>query len=145
MIRNNIEKVFKRKEKIKEKNSYMKANNIESLYLLCVIVTRHQGEYYLNKFNEIGLSCSYLIYGKGTIPSETLYMLGLASSRKDIVLTIVKESKRKEVDQIIDERFKVSKSAKGISFYINFDSILGVLSYKFLTDTRINEKKNRGK
>ncbi len=148
MIKKTLENVFKnnRVKKNKEDNShYTKNYKVEKLYLLVVIVNRYQGDYYIHKFIELGAASSFLLYGKGTAPSEFLYMLGVEGSKKDIVLTVAKESLLDNFEKIIDERFSISKSAKGISFIIEFDSIMGVLPYRFLSDTKINKKKEEKK
>ncbi len=146
MIRKVFKDVFKNKRvrRIKEDNSsYDKKYKVEKLYLSLVIVNRYQGDYFIHEFLEIGASSSFLLYGKGTAPSEFLYMLGVEGDKKDIVLTVIKESLIEKIDKIIDNRFLISKSAKGISFIIEFDSIMGVLPYRFFSDTKINEKINK--
>ncbi len=148
MIKKTLENVFKnnRVKKNKEDNShYSKNYKVEKLFLLVVIVNRYQGDYYIHKFIELGAASSFLLYGKGTAPNEFLYMLGVEGSKKDIVLTVAKESLLDNFEKIIDERFSISKSAKGISFIIEFDSIMGVLPYRFLSDTKINKKKEEKK
>lgn len=125
----------------KEGLSYQETYKVEPLYLSIIIVNRYQGDYYLNNILKLGASTSFLTYGKGTAPNEFLYMLGVEGDKKDVVISLIKESLVEKVDELIEERFNVSKTAKGISFMIKFDSIMGVLPYKFLTDTRINQKK----
>lgn len=142
-------KIEKRVKKIKEEKEnkdsfipYEEENEIEKLILSIVIVPRHHGKYFVEKFFEKGISASFRSIGRGTAPSELEYVLGISESRKDIVFTIFKESQLNEVDAIIDERFKVSKASKGISFIMKLDSIIGVLPYKFFTDTKVNRRKN---
>lgn len=131
-------KIRRQKE---DSSNYQNKYKVEKLYLSFVIVNRYQGDYYINKFLDLGASSSFLLYGKGTAPSELLYMLGVEGDKKDIVLTVIKESLIEDLNNVIDERFKVSKSAKGIAFIIEFDSVMGVLPYRFLSDTRNNERK----
>lgn len=126
----------------KEKRSYQELYTTEKLYLSIIIVSRYQGEYYVERFIKEGCSLSFIIYGKGTAPSELLYVLGTPQSKKDVVISVVKESLKDKVNSIIDERFNFSKSAKGIAFMIDFDSVMGVLSYRYLSDTRVNERRD---
>ncbi len=126
----------------KEKRSYQELYKTEKLYLSIIIVNRYQGEYYVERFIKEGCSLSFVIYGKGTAPSELLYVLGTPQSKKDVVISVIKESLKDKVNSIIDERFNFSKSAKGIAFMIDFDSVMGVLSYRYLSDTRVNERRD---
>lgn len=151
MLEFNIRNKFFKRKKVekkdsksinKEKRSYQELYKTEKLYLSIIIVSRYQGEYYVERFIKEGCSLSFIIYGKGTAPSELLYVLGTPQSKKDVVISVVKESLKDKVNSIIDERFNFSKSAKGIAFMIDFDSVMGVLSYRYLSDTRVNERRN---
>lgn len=129
-------------KKIESSKNYKENYKVEKLYLSFIIVSRYQGDYYVDNILKLGASTSFISYGKGTAPSEILYMLGVEGDKKDIVISLVKESLLDEVNKLIDERFNVSKAAKGIAFTIKFDSVMGVLPYKFLSDTRVNIKKD---
>ena len=151
MLEFNIRNKFFKRKKVekkdsksinKEKRSYQELFKTEKLYLSIIIVSRYQGEYYVERFIKEGCSLSFIIYGKGTAPSELLYVLGTPQSKKDVVISVVKESLKDKVNSIIDERFNFSKSAKGIAFMIDFDSVMGVLSYRYLSDTRVNERRD---
>lgn len=151
MLEFNIRNKFFKRKKVekkdsksinKEKRSYQELFKTEKLYLSIIIVSRYQGEYYVERFIKEGCSLSFIIYGKGTAPSELLYVLGTPQSKKDVVISVVKESLKDKVNLIIDERFNFSKSAKGIAFMIDFDSVMGVLSYRYLSDTRVNERRD---
>lgn len=151
MLEFNIRNKFFKRKKVekkdsksinKEKKSYQELYKTEKLYLSIIIVNRYQGEYYVEQFIKEGCSLSFIIYGKGTAPSELLYVLGTPQSKKDVVISVIKESLKDKVNSIIDERFNFSKSAKGIAFMIDFDSVMGVLSYRYLSDTRVNERRD---
>lgn len=151
MLEFNIRNKFFKRKKVekkdsksinKEKRSYQELYKTEKLYLSIIIVSRYQGEYYVERFIKEGCSLSFIIYGKGTAPSELLYVLGTPQSKKDVVISVVKESLKDKVNSIIDERFNFSKSAKGIAFMIDFDAVMGVLSYRYLSDTRVNERRD---
>lgn len=151
MLEFNIRNKFFKRKKVekkdsksinKEKRPYQELYKTEKLYLSIIIVSRYQGEYYVERFIKEGCSLSFIIYGKGTAPSELLYVLGTPQSKKDVVISVVKESLKDKVNSIIDERFNFSKSAKGIAFMIDFDSVMGVLSYRYLSDTRVNERRD---
>ncbi len=114
---------------------------LRELKFLMVIVGRYQGDYFINAFNDVGVSASFVTYGHGTVRGDIQHIIGIADTRKDIVMCLVTKTKLQKCLDICDERFKVSKEAKGVAFTIEVDSIISVLSYKFLTDTKQGRKK----
>ncbi len=141
-----IRKIFKKERKVDNNTSnYTSKYEVEKLFVSFVIVTRYQGSYFVDKFIDLGVSSSFIVFGKGTAPSEMIYALGLPESKKDVVITIFKESMKDKINEIIEERFDFSASAKGVSFIIPLDSVMGLLSYRFMSDTKINRRKENGK
>lgn len=141
-----IRKIFKKERKVDNNTSnYASKYEVEKLFVSFVIVTRYQGSYFVDKFIDLGVSSSFIVFGKGTAPSEMIYALGLPESKKDVVITIFKESMKDKINEIIEERFNFSSSSKGVSFIIPLDSVMGLLSYRFMSDTKINRRKENGK
>jgi hypothetical protein len=114
---------------------------LRPLKQLVVIINRYQGDYFMDAFKEIGVSASFLSYGEGTATSDLRHILGIGEDKKDIVFSLVTDDNLEKCLNICRERFSVSKDAKGIAFTIKVDSIVSVLAYKFLTDTRQNRRK----
>jgi len=121
--------------------NYEDQYKLRELEFLIVIVSRYQGDYYINAFSELGVSATFVTYGQGTVRSDIQHIIGIADTRKDVVMCLVTKAKLKNCLAICEERFKVSKEAKGVAFAIPVDSIISVLSYKFLTDTKQNRRK----
>ena len=109
--------------------------------LRIIIVNRYQGDYFINEFAKREVGASFLVYGTGTATKEIYDILGIGETKKDIVLSLVKESDIPELKKLIETRFSVSKKAKGIAFFIDIDSIAGILIYKYLTNTKENLKR----
>lgn len=127
-------------EKIKNKNlnekPYEKTNKVEKLKLLCVIVNRNQGQFFVDSFLDQNVAAAFDIYGKGTAPREIYDIIGMSDNKKELVLALIKESDLEKVLKIIKTRFSVSKAAKGVAFTITVNSMAGVVMYKFLTNNR---------
>ena len=121
--------------------NYEDQYKLRELEFLIVIVSRYQGDYYINAFSELGVSATFVTYGQGTVRSDIQHIIGIADTRKDVVMCLVTKTKLKNCLAICEERFKVSKEAKGVAFAIPVDSMISVLSYKFLTDTKQNRRK----
>lgn len=126
-----------------EKKPYDREFEVKKLKVACVIVNRHQGDYFINQFDEINVGASFLTYGTGTATKEIYDILGVGETKKDIVLSLVKEDDVPKIKEIINKRFAVSKSAKGVAFFMDIDSIAGVLVYKYLTNTRENVRRSK--
>ena len=135
------EKIKKRKGTIQTKKGneadvpYEQKVTIIPLYLFFVIVDHGQANFFLDGFSELGVSMSLALLGKGTAPQELYDMLSL-TGKKDIVLGVVKEPDLERVSDFVRDRFAVSKKAKGIAFSTKINSMVGVLVYKFLTNSR---------
>lgn len=127
-------------EKIKNKNlnekPYEKTNKVEKLKLLCVIVNRNQGQFFVDSFLDQNVAAAFDVYGKGTAPREIYDIIGMSDNKKELVLALIKESDLEKVLKIIKTRFSVSKTAKGVAFTIPVNSMAGVVMYKFLTNNR---------
>ena len=117
---------------------YEDSHPIEKLKLFVIIVNRKQSDYFVNEFKNKEIACSFVVYGRGTASKEIYEVLGIGETKKDILFVIVKESDVETLKEIIDYRFKGAKSAKGIAFSIPFNSIAGVLAYRFLTNRQSN-------
>lgn len=123
------------------KKPYDQEFELKKLKVLCIIVNRHQGDYYINEFASREVGASFLVYGTGTATREIYDLLGIGETKKDIVLSLVKESDIPTLKEVIINRFKISKRAKGVAFFMDIDSIAGVLLYKYLTNTKENIKR----
>ena len=126
--------MFFKKKKVKENIStlpYDQEFKINKLKLFVVIVNRDQGDFFVKKFEEVGVGASFEIYGRGTATKEIYDILGVGDTKKDIL----------KVKEIVSNRFNISKNAKGIAFSIAIDSLAGILIYKYLTNTRQNERR----
>lgn len=137
----NNKKVSNELEKKNKSSSYEDTFVIQKLKMLCIIVNRHQGDYFINKLMENKVGAAFLVYGTGTATREIYDLLGVGDTKKDIVLSLVKESDVPVIKKMISDRFSVSKKAKGIAFFSDVNSLAGVLMYKYFTNTRENIKR----
>ena len=134
----NLKKTTDESQKKSEPSSYEDNFVIQKLKMLCIIVNRHQGDYFIDRLMDNKVGAAYLVYGTGTATREIYDLLGVGDTKKDIVLSLVKESDVPEIKKMISDRFSVSKKAKGIAFFADVNSIAGVLMYKYFTNTREN-------
>ena len=62
------------------------------------------------------------MHGRGTADSETLTLLGLGESEKDIVMLTVAESKSRRLIDLITKRMHLDEPGHGIAFSIPLSS-----------------------
>ncbi len=125
----------------KNSKMYDETHQIEKLEMLCIIVARHQGDYFIDQLMNNKIGAAFLVYGTGTATKEIYDLLGIGDTKKDIVLSLVKEGDKSSIINMINNRFAVSKKAKGIAFFAEINSLAGVLLYKFFANRRDDNKK----
>ena len=117
-----------------KKKSFDQEEKVEALAAYFIIINREQSKYFIDKFNEIGISMNVILYGYSSPPEQIASLLAPDMLKKDILISFCKQSQLHNIDKIIEERFSISKLSKGIAFAIPIDSISGVVAYKFLVD-----------
>ena len=63
-----------------------------------------------------------------------LEYLGLSDSDKSVIVCAVREDMCVTVMRFLDEKFSTVKNGRGIAFTVPMASIVGVESYKFLSN-----------
>ena len=117
-----------------KKKSFDQEEKVEALAAYFIIINREQSKYFIDIFNEIGISMNVILYGYSSPPEQIASLLAPDMLKKDILISFCKQSQLPNIDKIIEERFSISKLSKGIAFAIPIDSISGVVAYKFLVD-----------
>lgn len=126
----------------------VKKNNIDSdikkLKILVTVVDRSKALFYTDLLEQFEINMQLVCYGRGTADSEMLRYLGLASSEKAVILSIIREDVIKEVLSTLEEKFEKVKNGKGIAYTIPIKSLIGVSVYQFLSNekTFIKEEKS---
>ncbi len=86
-------------------------------------------------------------HGRGTSPSEFYEALGIDDGQKHILFGILRKDQWWGLRHELEERFRVSVYARGVSFFVPINAIAGVSIYKMLankqTYDRIVKKKDR--
>lgn len=146
-----------RKEKLKEKREellekrnerrkkeplppYDQREKIHKLSMLFTIVNRGQANYFTETYASLGAALSMDLFAYSMPPQEILAILGSEETKKDIVLTVVREDDKEKIKEAIKNRFAVSAASKGIAFFCPVDGVGGIAVYKFLADQNRNEE-----
>lgn len=133
-------KLFKKEPKQKFV-PFEKENVIHPLKMFISIVPFGQADSIARLLEETGVSCNFITVGEGTGRNFVPGLI-IADSKKQIIVSFVREDKVKEVCKILRERFNTSKASRGISLSVKLTSVAGVSIYRFLTNTRKVKKVN---
>lgn len=142
IIKRNKRDNTSKKEGNKKVNSYNNLYEVQPLKLICIIVNRYQGDYFLDLLiKKNNISAAFLCGGHGTATRDIYNLLNISENKKDVVIALIPERKLKDIFKQIENRFNISNNAKGLAFSLKADSVIGVLAYRFFTDTKENIKK----
>lgn len=129
-----------------ETTPYDQKNEVHSMVMLVTIINRNQSSFYIDAYEKCGASMTMVLYAHSMPPEEYRNILGIDSTKKEILLTFCRAEDSEKMLEIAKERFCISKAAKGIAFTCPLDGIDGVASYLFLADQdRELRERNHGK
>ena len=121
---------------MEKKNEKQTLGSPEKLKLLITVVNRVKSEYYADLIQSFGVNMQLFVSAQGTAKTQTLEYLGLNDDRKSVMIGAVRADRADEILSALDERFKTIKNGKGIAFTIPMSSVIGVSAYRFLADSR---------
>ncbi|ADL07376.1 P-II family nitrogen regulator [Thermosediminibacter oceani] len=100
----------------------------ESFKLIVTIVNKGKASKVVGASKRAGAEGGTILFGRGTAKRSFLDFLGINfAPEKEIILTLVKEDKVKDVLQAITDEVKLNKPGNGIGFVINIKELLGVI------------------
>ena len=108
----------------------------EKLELLITVVDQERGIYYNSLIRTFSVNFQIVVPAKGTAASELLDMLGLSSSEKTVIFSVVRQDRLKVITETLEEKFKTVRGGKGIAVAVPMTSIIGTLAYGFLANER---------
>ena len=115
-------------------------HEIRSMKLFFIIVPYGQANAIISRLNEFDVACNFIFNGEGVAKNFVDDFRGIMDSKKQIILTIIREDKVEFVKRKLEERFALSRASRGFAFSIKITSVAGVSIYKFLTNSRKVQK-----
>ena len=112
---------------------------IKKLKLLCTIVDRPKGEFYLDVISQFEVNCQMVMGGMGTAKSDLIDMLGL-TIHKAVIFSVVREDMVERIMHCLEDKFETIKNGKGIAFAVPLSSVIGVNLYQFLSNNRVGRE-----
>ncbi len=106
--------------------------------LLITVVHKGKGTFFSDFLQSFGANLQVCLVGTGTAETNLIEFLGLKDNKRSIIFSVVREDKLDAILEALEERFHTVNSDTGISYAIPLSSVIGKLSYGFLSnDSRV--------
>lgn len=106
----------------------------KKLSMYITIVNKGNGDAISKLLAHYDASISVIHRGEGTANASISEILGFNDNRKDVVVSIVKSEKLKEIKDEIESFFLAHKRNRGVAFAIPLKSVVGTNTYHFLAN-----------
>ena len=112
----------------------------EKLVLLVTVVQKGKGTFFADFIKTFDSNLQVSIVGTGTAETNLVEFLGLKDNKRSIVFSVLREDKVNECMEALQDRFHTVNNDTGISFAVPLSSVIGKLSYGFLSnDVRLGK------
>ena len=108
----------------------------ERLMLLVTVVNKGKGTFFADLLQTFDANLQMSFVGDGTARSDLIEFLGLKDSRRSIIFSVVRASQLDAIEAALEERFVTVNGGTGIAFTVPLSSVIGKLSYGFLSNER---------
>lgn len=110
---------------------------VNRLVLMVTVVQKGKGTFFADFLQQTyGINLQMAIVGKGTARTDVMEFLGLKDSKRSVLFSVVREDLVDEILKGLEERFKTVNGNMGLAYTIPLSSVIGKLSYAFLSDER---------
>ena len=133
-------KQTKSQQKSQQKPS---SSGFRKLKLLVTVVNRNKAEFFIDLIGGFDVNLQTSVTAQGTASLDTLTALGLPSSDKSVIFSVIKEENAEEILHALEDKFHSLRGGKGIAFTVPFSSVIGVTAYRFLSDNRTPVKEEK--
>lgn len=117
----------------------VKDEAIQKLKVLFTIVDRQKTEFYLDVLSQFEVNFQMVTQGEGTATSELMSLLGL-NRQKSVILSVIRQDMTDRILNCLEDKFATIRGGRGIAFAVPLSSVIGVLSYQFLSNNRMGRE-----
>ena len=111
-----------------------KAQNVapHKLVLLITVVPRSKAEFYLDLLQQFEVNLQWEVSASGTASKAFGFIEG--ANEKQALFSVLRDDNVPKALATLEEKFATIRGGKGIACTIPFTSIVGVMSYQFLSN-----------
>ncbi|MCH5157395.1 MAG: hypothetical protein J1G02_05950 [Clostridiales bacterium] len=102
------------------------------LLLLVTVVPRSKAEFYLDLLQSFEVNLQLEVSAFGTAGSAFGFLDG--ALEKQALFSVIREDNAPKALQALEDKFNSLRGGKGIAFTVPFTSMVGVMSYQFLSN-----------
>lgn len=110
-----------------------RGNEIERIKLLIAILNRGEGNNLIRELRSLGITFNIASVGYWAVGLDLADYLGLTEEERDIVCSVVPESKVHTALSMIEYKFSLSVPGNGIAFCIPISGVGGPVSLKYIS------------
>ena len=121
---------------MEDKKTYAKNIAPEKLELLVAIVNAQKVRYYTNLIQSSEANLQLVVQASGTSEKAIMNYLGLNQDTRQAIFSVVRQDKVKDLLELLDEKFSTLKDGGGIAVTVPLSSIIGALTYGFLSNDK---------
>ena len=109
----------------------------ERLVLLVTVVNKGKGTFFSDLLQQtFDANLQMCFVGDGTARSDLIEFLGRKDSRRSVIFSVVRASQLDAIEAALEDRFVTVNGGTGIAFTVPLSSVIGKLSYGFLSNER---------
>ena len=108
----------------------------KKLMLLVTIVQKGKGTFFSDYLQTFETNMQICVVGTGTARADLVEFLGLKDNKRSVIFSVVREDKLDAILTALEAHFDTVNRGTGIAFAIPFSSVIGKLSYGFLSNER---------
>jgi hypothetical protein len=106
------------------------------LMLLVTIVQKGKGTFFSDYLQTFDANLQICVVGTGTARADLVEFLGLKDNKRSVIFSVVREDKLDAILSALEDHFESVNRGTGIAFAIPLSSMIGKLSYGFLSNER---------
>ena len=106
------------------------------LMLLVTIVQKGKGTFFSDYLQTFDANLQICVVGTGTAKADLVEFLGLKDNKRSVIFSVVRADKLDPILAALEDHFETVNRGTGIAFAIPFSSVIGKLSYGFLSNER---------
>lgn len=106
------------------------------LVLLVTIVNKEKGSFFADVLQGFDANMQISMTGTGTARADLMEFLGLKDNKRSVIFSVVRQDRVDEIFAALETRFHSQNGGTGIAFTVPLASMIGKLSYAFLSNER---------
>ena len=105
------------------------------LMLLVTVVQKGKGTFFSDFLQQtFEANMQICVVGTGTARPDLVEFLGLKDNKRTVIFSVVRQDRLDEIFEALEERFHTVNRGTGIAFTVPLTSVIGKLTYGFLSN-----------